>query len=83
MNTAFLTETEVSTSFKYIMDCIHCKEDILKVLRLACLYSLTNNGLKEKNFNMLRRGILVTYGLSYGPNIDQLSKLGTLKYFIN
>lgn len=42
----------------YLEDCIDKKEPLLKVLRLLCLQSLTNNGIKAKQLEYLKREIL-------------------------
>eukprot|EP01125_Pyxidicula_operculata_P001470 TRINITY_DN11349_c0_g1_i1.p1 TRINITY_DN11349_c0_g1~~TRINITY_DN11349_c0_g1_i1.p1 ORF type:complete len:649 (-),score=140.94 TRINITY_DN11349_c0_g1_i1:30-1976(-) len=76
-NLLALQETEFS--MQYIEECINKQEPLVKVLRLMCLYSLTNNGIKDKNYNFLRREILQTYGFKYMFTLDNLSKLGMLK----
>eukprot|EP00004_Rigifila_ramosa_P013978 TRINITY_DN3139_c0_g1_i1.p1 TRINITY_DN3139_c0_g1~~TRINITY_DN3139_c0_g1_i1.p1 ORF type:complete len:315 (-),score=91.80 TRINITY_DN3139_c0_g1_i1:21-965(-) len=64
---------------EYIEECIHRQEPLLKVLRILCLQSLTNNGLKSKMFDYFRREILHTYGFHHIFTLNNLEKLGLLK----
>jgi len=64
---------------EYIEECINKQEPLVKVLRLMCLFSLTNNGLSEKQFNFLRKEILQTYGYKYLFILENLTKLGLFK----
>jgi hypothetical protein len=61
---------------EYIEECINRQEPVVKVLRLLCLFSLTNNGIKEKTFNFIRREILQAYGYGYLFALEKLQKLG-------
>ena len=54
-----------SADLTYVETAIAKRSPLLKVLRLLCLYSLTNNGLKAKQFDFFRREILQTYGFEY------------------
>ena len=49
-----------------------------QVLRLVCLYSLTNNGIKSKQFDLLRRQLCHCYGYETIFTLHNLSKLGLL-----
>ena len=71
-----LAGVEVEVALEYIIECINKQESILKVLRLLCLYSLTSNGLREKEYNFIRREILQTYGYRYLFALERLNKLG-------
>jgi len=72
-------QTDPTTSMAYIEECINKQEPLVKVLRLVCLYSLTNNGIREKTFNYLKRDIVHTYGYKYLYTLDNLTKLGMFK----
>ena len=63
----------------YIEELINRQESLTKVLRIACLMSLTNNGIKGKYFDFLRREILQTYGYDKLFTLDNLERLGMLK----
>lgn len=74
-----LAGLETEATMEYIEECINRQEPIVKVLRLLCLFSLTNNGIKEKAFNFIRREILQTYGYGYMFALERLTKLGMFK----
>eukprot|EP01114_Cavostelium_apophysatum_P016053 TRINITY_DN4505_c0_g1_i1.p1 TRINITY_DN4505_c0_g1~~TRINITY_DN4505_c0_g1_i1.p1 ORF type:complete len:397 (-),score=119.29 TRINITY_DN4505_c0_g1_i1:26-1216(-) len=63
----------------YIEECIARQEPLEKVLRLLCLHSLTNNGLKVKLYEFFRREILQTYGYEFIFTLNNLEKLGLFK----
>ena len=42
----------------YIEDCVAQKEPLIKVLRLMCMQSVCNNGLKQKVLDFYKREIL-------------------------
>eukprot|EP01117_Protostelium_nocturnum_P018631 TRINITY_DN7835_c0_g2_i5.p1 TRINITY_DN7835_c0_g2~~TRINITY_DN7835_c0_g2_i5.p1 ORF type:complete len:478 (-),score=128.99 TRINITY_DN7835_c0_g2_i5:569-2002(-) len=43
---------------EYIEECINRQESLVKVLRLLCLSSLVNNGIKQKQFEFFKREII-------------------------
>ncbi|XP_023288032.1 vacuolar protein sorting-associated protein 33A [Orussus abietinus] len=63
----------------FIEDCIAQQQPLLKVLRLLCIQSLTNSGLKPKLLDYYTREIIQTYGYQHLPNILNLEKAGLLK----
>ncbi|XP_072028942.1 vacuolar protein sorting-associated protein 33A-like [Amphiura filiformis] len=63
----------------YLEDCIARKDPLIKVLRLMCMQSVTNNGLKQKVYDYYRREILQTYGFEHVLTLNNLEKLGLLK----
>ncbi|XP_014204862.1 vacuolar protein sorting-associated protein 33A [Copidosoma floridanum] len=63
----------------YIEDLIAQQEPILKVLRLLCIQSITNSGLKQKLLDYYKREIVQTYGYEYLPTLLNLEKVGLLK----
>ncbi|KAJ8675690.1 hypothetical protein QAD02_011476 [Eretmocerus hayati] len=63
----------------YIEDLIAQQEPILKVLRLLCIQSITNSGLKQKLLDYYKREIVQTYGYQYLPTLLNLEKVGLLK----
>lgn len=74
-----LAGLDAEHTLEYIEECMNRQEPVVKVLRLLCLYSLTNNGIKEKTFNYIRREILQTYGYGYLFTLEKLTKLGMFK----
>ncbi|XP_053982157.1 vacuolar protein sorting-associated protein 33A [Hylaeus volcanicus] len=63
----------------YIEDMIAQQQPLLKVLRLLCIQSLTNSGLKPKLLDYYKREIIQTYGYQHLPTILNLEKAGLLK----
>jgi len=70
-------DTEVVNS--YIEDCIALKKPLIQVLRLICLQSLANSGLKDKILEQYKRDIVHTYGLEHILTLNNLEKAGLLK----
>ena len=63
----------------YIEDLIAQQEPLIKVLRLICIQSLTNSGLKQKLLDYYKREIVQTYGFQHLPTLLNLEKVGLLK----
>ncbi|XP_054271006.1 vacuolar protein sorting-associated protein 33A isoform X2 [Macrosteles quadrilineatus] len=63
----------------YIEDCIAHKESLVKVLRLICLQSATNSGLKQKVLDYYKREIVQAYGFHHILTLTNLEKAGLLK----
>ncbi|OAD52769.1 Vacuolar protein sorting-associated protein 33A [Eufriesea mexicana] len=63
----------------FIEDMIAQQQPLLKVLRLLCIQSLTNSGLKPKLLDFYKREIIQTYGYQNLPTILNLEKVGLLK----
>lgn len=70
-------DTDKPNSF--IEDMIAQQEPILKVLRLLCIQSLTNSGLKSKLLDYYKREIIQTYGYQHLATLLNLEKAGLLK----
>ncbi len=51
----------------------------MKVLRLLCLQSLTQGGIKSKMFDHLRKVMLQTYGFECLLTLNNLEKLGIIR----
>lgn len=47
-----------------------------EVIRLLCLYSVTNGGLRQKKFDQFKRDIVQTYGFDKMLTLDNLERLG-------
>jgi len=74
-----LAGIDTDSSNDYIEESINKQDPIVKILRLLCLQSLTNNGLKPKQFEFFKREILQTYGYQHLFTLNNLEKLGLLK----
>lgn len=49
----------------YIEDCIAQKDPLIKIMRLVCMQSVCNNGLKQKVLDFYKREILQVTEFSY------------------
>lgn len=78
-----LAGVDYEAALEYIQEAINKQESVVKVFRLLCLYSLTNNGLKEKEYNFIRREILQTYGYRYMFALERFAKLGELELLLS
>lgn len=63
----------------YIEDLIAQQEPLMKVLRLLCIQSITNSGLKQKLLDYYKREIIQTYGFQHLPTLLNLEKAGLLR----
>lgn len=68
---------------EYIEEMINKQAPLTQVLRLLCLYSLVNNGLKAKQFEFFKKEILETYGFEHIITLESLRKLGMLTKQVN
>lgn len=66
-------------AFEYVEEAIQKQENLLSVLRLLCLFSLTSGGLPKKQFDHLRRELLHSYGFEHLFTLDNLEKAGLLR----
>ena len=63
----------------YIEDCISRKESLTKILRLICLQSQMNNGLKGRTLDYYKKEIVQTYGFHHLLNIENLTRSNCLR----
>ncbi|KAG9487697.1 hypothetical protein GDO78_007474 [Eleutherodactylus coqui] len=63
----------------YVEDCIAKKDPLIKILRLVCLQSVCNTGLKQKVLDFYKKEILQTYGYEHILTLHNLEKAGLLK----
>ncbi|RXG51513.1 Vacuolar protein sorting-associated protein 33A [Armadillidium vulgare] len=68
------SETDKVNSF--IEECIYQKDPLIKVLRLICLQSIINCGLKQRVFEFYKREIINTYGFEHMLTLENLEKAG-------
>nr|XP_054928610.1 vacuolar protein sorting-associated protein 33A-like isoform X2 [Dermacentor andersoni] len=75
----FMNGVDTDKVHPHIEDCIARQEDIVKVLRLVCMQSVANNGLRPKVLDHYRREILQTYGYWQLLWLLRLEKAGLLQ----
>nr|KAF6468629.1 hypothetical protein HJG63_020504 [Rousettus aegyptiacus] len=75
----FMSGIDTDKVNSYIEDCIAQKHPLIKVLRLICLQSVCNSGLKQKVLDYYKREILQTYGYEHILTLHNLEKAGLLK----
>jgi len=69
----------LEANMDYLEELINKQEPIEKVLRLMVLLSLTNGGIKQKNYEFFKREIVQTYGFEYVFVLNNLEKLQLFK----
>jgi hypothetical protein len=75
----FMNGIDTDKVHPYIEDCIAQKEPLIKVLRLICMQSVTNSGLKLKVLEHYKREIIQTYGFQHILSLTNLEKAGLIK----
>ncbi|XP_078410263.1 vacuolar protein sorting-associated protein 33A isoform X2 [Cetorhinus maximus] len=75
----FMSGIDTDKVNSYIEDSIAQKEPLIKILRLVCMQSVCNNGLKQKVLDYYKREILQTYGYEHILTLNNLEKTGLLK----
>ena len=68
-----------NSTFDYIERMIGQMEPLTTVLRLLCLLSVTQNGIKAKLFDFFRREIVQTYGYEHLLTLYNLERTGLLR----
>merc|ERR1719334_2960251 len=74
--TFYCLDTEKENS--YILDCIAKQDPLLKVLRLICLQSLCNDGLRKIVYESYKKEILQVYGFEHLLSLSYLERCGLL-----
>ncbi|KAJ3039774.1 hypothetical protein HDV00_011901 [Rhizophlyctis rosea] len=62
-----------------IEEMVDKQSPLMTVLRLQCLYSLVEGGIKAKVFDSFRRDIVQTYGYPHTLTLQNLSRAGLLR----
>ncbi|KAK7165486.1 hypothetical protein R3I94_003751 [Phoxinus phoxinus] len=75
----FMTGVDTDKVSTYIEDCIAQKDPLIKILRLVCMQSVCNNGLKQKVLDYYKKEILQTYGYEHILTLKNMEKVGLLK----
>jgi hypothetical protein len=68
-----------SSQLDYIEELIAKQASFTTVIRLLCIYSLVNGGIKTKQYDYFRREIVQTYGFRHLLTLENLAKVGLLK----
>jgi len=80
----FEDEITAQTAQTSLLECIEDWIDDLKpfheVMRLLCLHSLVNNGIKKKDLDQTKKVILQAYGYEHLLTLCNLEKVGLLRY---
>ncbi|RIA91417.1 vacuolar protein sorting 33A [Glomus cerebriforme] len=66
---------DINLQNDHIEEMINRQVPILQVLRLLCLLSLVNGGLKQKSFEFFKKEILQTYGFEHLQTLLNLERL--------
>lgn len=69
------------TSLETIEDMVDDQRPFHEVLRLLCLYSLVNNGVKAKQLDQLKRSIIQSYGYEHLLTLCNMERVGILRYY--
>nr|CAD7427329.1 unnamed protein product [Timema monikensis] len=75
----FMNGIDTDRVHPYIEDCIAQKHPLLKVLKLLCMQSITNSGMKAKVLDHYKREILQTYGFQHILTLRNLESVGLLR----
>lgn len=75
----FLNFIDTDQKHPVIEDMISKSEDLITVLRLICLQSQTNSGMKRQVVEFYKREIIQTYGFQHVISLHNLEKVGLLK----
>lgn len=65
--------------YEFIENEISIKTPLNKVIRMLCIYSLVQNGLKQKNYESIKKDVLLTYGSDKIFLFKNLEKMNILK----
>ncbi len=77
---AILEVADKATVLDYIEELIHCQVDYRLPLRLLCLMSATNNGIKDKYLTSLKDQYLRSYGYKHLVTFHNLERVGLIQH---
>ncbi|KAK7087752.1 vacuolar protein sorting-associated protein 33A-like isoform X2 [Littorina saxatilis] len=75
----FINGLETDKVHPLVEECIAKSEKLSKVLRLICIQSICNDGLKPKVMDFYKREIIQTYGFEHIVTLNNLEKVGMLR----
>eukprot|EP00744_Colponema_vietnamica_P021985 GILI01031525.1.p1 GENE.GILI01031525.1~~GILI01031525.1.p1 ORF type:complete len:440 (-),score=103.59 GILI01031525.1:114-1328(-) len=71
--------SDAEAMMDFIEELIDRQEPLVRVLRLLCLYSVVNGGIKPKPLEFFKREILQTYGFELLFTLNNLERSGLFK----
>lgn len=71
-----IMDTKLKEYLLFLEDSIARQFDFVTVLRMCCLYSVMQDGLPEKDFQLLHKQILHAYGYRHLSTLHYLQRLG-------
>ena len=77
---AILEAADKTPVSDYIEEIIQCQVDFRVPLRLLCLMSTTNNGIKQKYFRTLKHQYLQSYGHKHLVTFHNLQTVGLIQH---
>jgi len=75
-----ITAQASQSAVESIEDLIDDQKPFHEVMRLLCLHSLVNNGIRPKQLDQLKKGILQAYGYEHLLTLCNLERVGMLRY---
>ncbi|ESO97948.1 hypothetical protein LOTGIDRAFT_209143 [Lottia gigantea] len=75
----FVNGLDTDKVHPYIEECIAKKHPITKILRLICIQSYCNDGMKPKILEYYKREIIQTYGFEHMLTLMNLERTGLLR----
>jgi len=75
-----ITAQSSSSCLEALENAIDDQKPFHEVLRLLCLYSVVNNGVRAKQLDDLKRGIVRSYGYGHVLTLCNMEKVGMLNY---
>lgn len=75
-----ITAGNAQHTLETLEELIDDQKPIHQVLRLLCLYSFVNSGVRPKNLDQLKRSIVQAYGFEHLLTLCNAERLGLLRY---
>ncbi|GAB6030139.1 Vacuolar protein sorting-associated protein 33A [Chamberlinius hualienensis] len=75
----FLNIIDTDKPSPFIEECIAKQKPLLQVLRLMCIQSITNSGLKQKLLDYYKKEIIQSYGYQHVLTLQNLESVGLLR----
>jgi len=70
---------EGNTAYEELDELLYTQYDPFRLLKLLCLQSLTNGGIKSSRYDSFKRDIIQTYGYEFMFVLENIERLGMLK----
>jgi len=74
-----ITAQSSQSPLESIEDWIDDQKPFHEVMRLLFLYSLVNNGIKAKQYDQIKRGIIQSYGDEHELTLSNMERVGILR----